>query len=75
MKKIYRKNDLTGEGVRLFYKGSSRSLSGSNEQTRFHAQITDKANTQIERAGFPCYKLKKEPVPKKKQILRDRSIF
>ena len=45
VKKIYRKNDLTGEGVRLFYKGSSRSLSGSNEQTRFHAQITDKANT------------------------------
>ena len=33
------------KGEAIFYKGSSRNLSASKEQTSFQAQITDKAKT------------------------------
>ena len=59
---IYRRNDLTGEGSGYFYKGCSRNLSASNEQTSFQARIADKAKTKTEHARFPYDKLKKEQV-------------
>ena len=64
MKKTYRRNNLTGEGSGYVYKGCSRNLSTSNEQTSFLARIADKAKTKTERARFTYDTLKKEPVKK-----------